>query len=307
MLIKVLGSLRKIYTPGKTSIKVEKKKFAFVHIPKTAGMTMSAILEQKFPKDQICPFRLYPDLITAPREELSKYVLFRGHFPYDVLSYLLNEPFTCITILREPVARYYSYYKFMKKREDFQQFSFLANEVPLIRKMDFKEFTTSTNMVVVKDGLNQQCRYLGKKTPVNLTLPYTAEKQGPTSEEIERAKTRLANMEAFGLAERFQDSLFLLSFTFGWKPIKDKLILNTTDKSDPLEISEETRALVEEKNKPDVELFEFAKTLFETKYQNMLATLVKKYGKTLGINTKINISQENVYQLLEQNANAQKN
>ena len=305
MLTKILGSIKRISISKQTPLEIKKKKFVFVHIPKTAGMTMSAILDKKFPKDKICPIRLYPDLIATPREELDKYLLFRGHFPYDVISSLLKEPFTCITVLREPVARYYSYYKFMQIREDYQQFSFLAQEVPLIRKMNFEEFTSSTNMVIVQDGFNQQCRYLGKETPVNLDLPYAAEKQEPISEEIERAKTRLTNMEAFGLAERFQDSLFLMSFAFGWEPIMDTLILNTSGKSGLSEISKETRSLVEEKNKPDVEIFEFAKTLFETKYQNMLAVLVKKYGKALGINSSADISsKEDIYKLLKKNANA---
>lgn len=306
MLRKILGSVKKISLVGKAPLETKKQKFAFVHIPKTAGMTISAILERKFSEDEICPFRLYPDLVRAPREEINKYKLFRGHFPYDVLSSLLNEPFICMTILREPVARYYSYYKFMKQREDFQQFSFLEKEVPIIRKMDFKQFTTSTDMLVVKDGLNQQCRYLGKETPATITLPHLAEKKAPTREEIERAKTRIANMEVFGLAERFQDSLFLMSFAFGWEPIRDTLVLNTSGKSDRSEISEETRAIVEEKNRADVELFEFAKTLFETKYQNMLSTLVKEYGQTLGIHSHINISQEKVYKLLKQRTNAYK-
>jgi len=307
MLTKILGPIKKISARGKTSPGTGKKKFAFVHIPKTAGMTLSAILEPKFPKDRICPIRLYQDLVKSPREELNRYLLFRGHFPYDVLGCLLNEPFTCITVLREPVARYYSYYKFMKKREDLQQSPSLANEIPLIRKMDFGQFTAATKLALVRDGLNQQCRYLGKETPVSITLPYAAEKKQPTPEEIERAKSRLADMEAFGLAERFQDSLFLLSFTFGWEPIMDTLVINASGKPDPAEISAETRALVEEKNGPDVALYQFAQTLFETKYQNMLDVLVKKYGKTLGIDARLNLPQESVYKLLKQHAKAPKN
>jgi hypothetical protein len=307
MLIKILGSIKKISARGKTPPGTEKKKFAFVHIPKTAGMTMRAILEQKFKKDKICPFTIYQDLVTAPREELDKYLLFRGHFPYDILDCLLNEPFVCITILREPVARYYSYYKFMKNRPDIQQSSYLANEIPLIRKMDFGQFTASTKMALVRDGLNQQCHYLGRETPASITLPYVDKKKQPKPEEIERAKSRLANMEAFGLAERFQDSLFLLSFTFGWEPIMDTLVINASGKADPAEISEETQALVEEKNRPDVELYKFAQTLFETKYQNMLDILVKKYGKALGVDSRLNIPPESVCKLLEQNAKTQKN
>jgi hypothetical protein len=192
----------------------------------------------------------------------------------------------------------------MKQREDFEKYSFLAKEVPLIRKMDFKEFTNATDMSVVKDGLNQQCRYLGKEVPESITIPYRAEKQKPTPEEIERAKARLEKMEVFGLAERFQDALFLMSFTFGWDPIMDTLVLNTSgNKPDRSEISEETRLLVEEKNKPDVELYKFAKDLFEVRYQKMLNTLVRKHGRALGIHTTSDLSQESVYQLLKSNAN----
>lgn len=305
MLRKMIGALKDL-SIKKEPLETGKKKFAFVHIPKTAGMTMSAILEKKFPKEKICPFRLYPDLVVVPREEINQYSLFRGHFPYDILDCLLDEPFRCITILREPVARYYSYYKFMKKREDFQQFSFLANEIPLIRKMNFEEFASATDFVVVRDGLNQQCRYLGKETPASLTLPYTAGKQVPTRDEIERAKTRLANMEAFGLAERFQDSLFLMSFAFGWEPIMDTIVLNTSGKVERSDIPDKTRSLVEEKNKPDVELFNFAKTLFETKYQNMLSSLVNQYGKKVGVAPNPNMPHEDVFKLLQQNAKSKK-
>ena len=301
MLTKILGPIKERIEFRKTTLAAGKKKFAFVHIPKTAGMTVSAILEQKFPNDKICPIRLYPDLVMLPKEERDKYVLFRGHFPFDILSCLIGESFDCMTILREPVARYYSYYKFMKKREDIQQFPFLAKEVPLIRKMDFKSFATATDMMIAKDGLNQQCRYLGRETPTNVTLPYHVEKRSPTPDEVERAKARLKDMKVFGLAERFQDSLFLMSFTFGWEPVMDTLVLNTSGESNPSEISEETRMLVEEKNKPDVELFKFAKTLFEKKYQNMLATLINEHGKALGIDSPVNISKENVYQLLKHN------
>ncbi len=209
MFVKMIKALKDaVAIQDKSSLEPGHQKFAFVHIPKTAGMTMSAILERKFLKNEICPIRLYPQLVAVPKEELNKYRLFRGHFPYEILSCLLDEPFRCITILREPVARYYSYYKFMKNRQDFEQFAFLAREVPLIQKMDFKDFANATNLSVVKDGMNQQCRYLGKETPTSIALPYLAGKQDPTPEEIERAKTRLSNMDAFGLAERFQDFCF---------------------------------------------------------------------------------------------------
>jgi hypothetical protein len=307
MFVKMFRALKStVVRQDKSSLESGNKKFAFVHIPKTAGMTMSAILERKFLKNEICPIRLYPDLLAMPKEEINKYRVFRGHFPYEILGCLLDEPFRCITILREPVARYYSYYKFMKNREDFEKFSFLAKEVPLIRKMDFKEFANATNLSVVKDGLNQQCRYLGKEIPETVALPYLAGKKDPTPDEIERAKTRLSTMDAFGLAERFQDSLFLMSFAFGWEPIMDNLVLNASGRSERSEITEDVKAFIEEKNKADVELFQFAKALFETKYQEMISTLVTQYGKKVGIQASPNMPPENIFKLLEQHANSQK-
>lgn len=307
MFVKMLKAIKDtVVIQDKSSLEPGNEKFAFVHIPKTAGMTMSAILERKFPKDKICPIRLYPKLVVAPKEEINKYRLFRGHFPYEILSCLLDEPFHCITILREPVARYYSYYKFMKNRPDFEQFPSLAKEVPLIQKMDFKDFANATSMSIVKDGLNQQCRYLGKETPASVALPYLAEKKDPTPREIARAKTRLSKMDAFGLAERFQDSLFLMSFAFGWEPIMDNLVLNASGKSQRSEIAEDVKILVEERNKADVELFQFAEVLFETKYQEMISTLVAEYGKKFGIQAGPNMSPENIFKLLQQHAKARK-
>jgi hypothetical protein len=305
MLTKILGLVKKTASITQSSPEIP-QKFAFVHIPKTAGVTMSAILEQRVSPDKICPYQLYQDLVRAPREELGKYTLFRGHFPYDVLSYLLGEPFTCITVLREPVARYYSYYKFLKKREDTEQSPYLAKELPEIRKMDFKTFATATHLALVKDGLNQQCRYLGRTTPTSIKLPYMPEKRQPTPEEVERAKTRLSEMAAFGLAERFQDSLFLMSFNFGWNPVMDTLVLNASGKPDPSETLGESRKMVAESNKPDMELYEFALNLFETRYQTMLTTLVTRYGQGLGIEPGAHLSPETVYQLLEKHATAHK-
>jgi hypothetical protein len=284
------------------SISIADQKFAFIHIPKTAGMTLSAILEKKFPDSKTCPVRLYPDLVKMSESDIAKYQLFRGHFPYEVLASLIKVPFIGITVLREPVGRFYSYYKFMKKREDFEKFPVLAKEIPGVRKMDFAEFCRSDELHVVKDGLNQQTRYLCRKIPEMIALPYAAEKKQPTSEEVERAKARLESLECFGVAERFQEFLFLLSYTFGWEPLLDNLVLNTSGKPDNSEINDETRALVREKNKPDVELYQYAVTLFDGRYERMLSALVAKYGNVSGTQTTENLQKDEIVKLLSAHA-----
>ncbi len=86
----------------------------------------------------------------------------------------------------------------------------------------------------------------------------------------------------------------------------DNLVLNASGKSERSEITEDIRAFVEEKNKADVELFQFAKDLFETKYQAMISVLVAEHGKKVGVGLGQNISHENIFKLLQHNAIARK-
>src|SRR5216684_3843830 len=81
----------------------------YLHIPKTAGTTFTAILDRQFSAEQICPAQLWPDLVRIPPERLRQYRLLRGHFYYCVRAVL--PPDTCFaTLLRDPVERSLSHY-----------------------------------------------------------------------------------------------------------------------------------------------------------------------------------------------------
>ena len=77
---------------------------------------------------------------------------------------------------------------------------------------------------------------------------------------LERAKERLAGIDAFGLQERFEDFCDELTARFGWA-LGEPVRANPTV---PVEVSESFRARIAEDNALDIELYEFAQGLLAT-------------------------------------------
>ena len=78
-----------------------------------------------------------------------------------------------------------------------------------------------------------------------------------TATRLERAKERLAGIDAIGLQERFEDFCDELTARFGWD-LGEPERVNTTE---PVEVSEGFRARIAEDNAFDLELYEFAQGL----------------------------------------------
>ena len=75
----------------------------FMHIPKTAGMSMRAYLGDQYSPSTICPANTWPAVrwLECP---IGSYRLVQGHFQYNLRDTL--DPTTkVVTIVREPLAR----------------------------------------------------------------------------------------------------------------------------------------------------------------------------------------------------------
>ena len=81
---------------------------------------------------------------------------------------------------------------------------------------------------------------------------------------LERAKENLQNHFVVGLTEEFDASLRLMSQRFGWnvKSYTKKNVTRRKPRNDTLDT--ETLALLREANAFDIELYQFARELFET-------------------------------------------
>jgi hypothetical protein len=235
----------------------------FSHIPKTAGMTFRTIVEDHFQYDEICPATLNAQVAKIPHQDLQKYRLFRGHLGFINLPDLLPEKnIVNVTVLREPVARVISHYDYILRTPGDPHHA-------AVKEMTLEEF--SRRLTAGKVGKNIQTYHVAKAARFDL------DNLSP-QEILEIAKESLDRFAFVGLVERFQDSLFLLSYIFGWKPIANSRKENAAKaKKSYTDLSESTLDVIRENTQLDSELYQYAKDIFETRFAEMTQDLLERY------------------------------
>lgn len=90
-------------------------RIVFLHIPKTAGQSIHAALENAFGKQAVCPARVNDQLKQMSISEINRYQVFSGHLDWTLLD-CLKGPTYVFTVLREPLDRLLSFYFFLRKQ-----------------------------------------------------------------------------------------------------------------------------------------------------------------------------------------------
>lgn len=198
--------------------------FFFFHIPKTAGSTLVDIMETYFSYREICPAYYTYELGNFTPEQLSEFMFFQGHIDYHVLcQYLSRKPQT-ITFLRNPVDHAISIFSHLKRKNDEE---YIENEIQAVRQMDLEKFIFQPDRIINLNYANLQLRtlianseldFLTTRNPFLTGLPVA---EMPTGQDLlDYGKKLLGEFLFVGLAERFEDSLFLLSYIFGVRPLE---------------------------------------------------------------------------------------
>lgn len=195
----------------------------FLHIQKTAGTTLTSIIDEHFDDESICPDHLWQYLLFTLPRDFSKYRLIRGHFGYGIHRILPKKP-VYITMLRNPIELSLSLYEFI---------CLTAENDPYIKKVHWDK--ESAFLEILNDSEKQitfentQTRFLSKDLPSSFSNQEINEQNksissifssSVNSSDLETAKQHILQFPFFGLAERFEDSIFLLSYTFCWRPIR---------------------------------------------------------------------------------------
>lgn len=224
----------------------------FLHLPKNAGSTLHQIIRTAYVGRTIRQINGHPreeaEFRALPQAERFAVDVLMGHQHYGMHEYL-RPGARYFAVLRHPVERAISHYHYVLRTPEHYLYEKVVGDKYSLR--DYIERQTTLELD------NDQVRWLNE--PVHLEVPW-----GRVNRRmLESAKHRIASVfAAFGLAERFEESLALFRRVFGWPPIRYAKENVTPHRPRTDEIDGETIRLIESANELDLELFEFAQNLF---------------------------------------------
>jgi hypothetical protein len=232
----------------------EPRRFFFVHMQKTGGVSLYVRLQREFGEEAVYPApsdgdpaevapQLFLDVLLERwpqrRDEIR---VVTGHFPLCTIE-LLEAEFTVFTVLRDPVERTLSYLR--HHRDTTPADSELSlEEIYEDRDARFRPFIE--NHMVKMLSLKASEMTGGMMTVIDLDRS-----------RLRRAKRALRDMDCFGLQDDLEEFAQRLESRFGWSlgpPVHE----NVTRPSD---VPDSFRSRIAEDNRLDMELYRYARKL----------------------------------------------
>jgi hypothetical protein len=244
----------------------------FVHIPKTAGTTFSRILDKQYANKKRFLFTgsAVADeeaFRTIPESEQNQIKLFMGHAPLKTGIEAIDSVET-VTFLRDPVERVKSFCQHVSEGKS----SYLLKQFP-IEDFDLDKFLNSGNLELT----NLHCKML-----TNTGTCASAIMMSP-KDCLETAKSNLFNkIGAFGLLERFDESVLYFKETFNWNPPYYSK-LNKRNEKKLLNFQAVHIEKIRQLNILDIELYHVAQKEFESRLEGVVTDkLLKQFRKENG-------------------------
>lgn len=240
----------------------ESPAVVFLHIPKSGGTTLHAIIERQYPSDRIYTvdgahvresIAAFKALSEAERRRL---LVLKGHMSFGLHAWL-PQPSTYITLLRDPVERAISHYYHILRTPHHTHHPTVVSQNGETR-MSLHDFVLAGVSRIVDNGqVRALCAGEGDGTS---DVPYG----GCTAEMLAQAQTHIEGyFTLVGFTERFDETLVLLKRAFGWKV--DTYMRRNVGKNRPAteSVPPETLRLLADMNEFDIALYRYAEERFE--------------------------------------------
>lgn len=222
---------------------------SFIHIPKAAGGTVVGALVSVYGSEKV-ERRFDPDLDTFASYPVDPEVrALVGHLPFGVHR-VVDRDVTYITLLREPVDRVVSGYYFARQPKVDR-----PGRVEMTERVSLADFVArSVSPFTTNNG---QVRLLAGAPRAHFGLdPQTA---------LDTARHHLEHdVAVVGTVDRFDEFLVLCKLLLGWTAYPTYERFKTSRVRPPVdEVPTGIRALIEERNALDIELYTSACRRFE--------------------------------------------
>jgi hypothetical protein len=243
------------------------RPFFFLHIRKTAGVSLRGLLANRFPASKVL---IAAHSVSGPQEP-GDALFATGHVGFDYVQRFRIAP-TTFTVLRNPVSRCLSAYNFFRSHDE-QYFRDLSVELGAgdyesrrrfcdrARRLSMRQFLVEEEPLARTWLSNIQTRQLAGASCAGLA-----------DEDPRLIATALRHLELFdlvGIVERLDDTLRLLSTLMDWGRLGPLLHLNISARSEAPDVDPACIEILRSWNLLDLRLYHEAVRLFEAKVKKL--------------------------------------
>lgn len=245
-------------------LRKEEKTYQFLHVPKTAGTSLSQLLTSRFRPEEICPAQLWTNLLALPRTQLKQYRLFNGHLYYHLRAYL-GRPVECFTYLRDPVERSLSHYEHIlrhkehylhdRAREQGSLLAFLNDPVtlPMIWNFQTRSLAQALDPVAIDATLGAA---RGRPGALEQALESVMPADHEVQALLQTGCDRLEELAFVGVVERLDESVRQMFRAFGWGEAPEIPRVNvSSNKVDRVSLSDQERRALDRCLELDHEIY----------------------------------------------------
>ena len=241
----------------------------FLHIPKTAGTTLAALLEQRFHADDAIPRRLFgknalyvtADDLAGRLDEARAYPLVRGHYAGPLRERFFAD-YVGVTVLREPRARVVSLYHDWrtKSAENLAEAPPAERELArLAASLDLGRFLDSGHPLIGTLFTDAQARQLAGYL------------WDPAPPDAQAALDALERFDVVGTAEMLEPTVALLCRRLAWATPEAAPRLNASRAAPEQRLEPRVLARIEEMTQADRVVYARAQVLLSQRLARALA------------------------------------